>query len=264
MFNTTIKSISFFAFLSMAIVSCDSGPKVISTPVNNTATEGSTGIFSDSPADNKVNAPSINNNAVHTVVVEEVLEATKYVYLFVKEGEEKFWIATAKRDVHVGDEFQYQGGLLKTNFESKEHNRVFDKIYLVSRLINTSHDHNHNHDHTTETTAAPENKKTTEGPRNIVKEGSIRIADIVDNPQKYAGKTVQVSGECVKINPNIMSRNWIHLKDGSKDDYDLVITSDIMVPEGHVVTMTATVTLDKDFGAGYRYDIILENGVMVK
>ena len=61
-----------------------------------------------------------------------------------------------------------------------------------------------------------------------------------------------------------MGRNWIHIKDGSKDDYDLVITSDIVVPQGQLITMTGTVTLNKDFGASYKYDIIIENGVLVE
>ena len=68
----------------------------------------------------------------------------------------------------------------------------------------------------------------------------------------------------MKVNPNIMNRNWIHIKDGTKDDFDLVITSDKFVPEGSVVTMKAVVTLNKDFGAGYKYDLILENGTIVK
>jgi hypothetical protein len=60
-----------------------------------------------------------------------------------------------------------------------------------------------------------------------------------------------------------MNRNWIHIKDGSKDDYDLVITSDTYVAEGTVITMKALVTLNKDFGAGYTYDLILEDGVLI-
>jgi hypothetical protein len=60
-----------------------------------------------------------------------------------------------------------------------------------------------------------------------------------------------------------MGKNWLHLKDGSQDDYDLVVTSDMMVPEGHVVTVSGVVALDKDFGAGYRYDIIVEDGKII-
>ena len=93
--------------------------------------------------------------------------------------------------------------------------------------------------------------------------GSMKIADLVKDPKKYEGQTIQISGVCTKINPNIMNLNWIHVKDGSKDDYDLVITSDTFIPEGKSFTMKAKVVLNKDFGAGYVYDLILEEGVLV-
>ncbi|MCP4978199.1 MAG: hypothetical protein GY931_18780, partial [Maribacter sp.] len=82
--------------------------------------------------------------------------------------------------------------------------------------------------------------------------------------KKYEGHTIQLSGKCVKVNPNIMDRNWIHLQDGSKNDFDLVITSNTFVPEGSAITIRGTVVLNKDFGAGYKYDLILENGTLVK
>jgi hypothetical protein len=53
-----------------------------------------------------------------------------------------------------------------------------------------------------------------------------------------------------------MNRNWIHLKDGSMDDYDLVVTSNEDVPVGSKVTIQADVVLNKDFGAGYKYELI--------
>ena len=61
-----------------------------------------------------------------------------------------------------------------------------------------------------------------------------------------------------------MNRNWIHLQDGSKNDYDLVITSDTFVPEGKIITIQALVSLNRDFGAGYSYDLILENGTIIE
>ena len=60
-----------------------------------------------------------------------------------------------------------------------------------------------------------------------------------------------------------MGRHWIHLQDGSKDDYDLVVTSSSFVNEGQIVTMQAMVSVNKDFGAGYSYDLILENGQVI-
>ena len=98
----------------------------------------------------------------------------------------------------------------------------------------------------------------------IEHKGSLKIAEIVANPEEYAGKTVQVTGKCVKINAGIMDRNWIHLQDGSKNDFDLVVTSNTFVAEGTIVTMKALVSLDRDFGAGYKYALILENGIVVE
>jgi hypothetical protein len=95
-------------------------------------------------------------------------------------------------------------------------------------------------------------------------QGSVKISDLVKNAQQYEGQKVQIDGVCTKINLGIMNRNWIHLKDGSMDDYDLVVTSNEDVPVGSKVTIQADVVLNKDFGAGYKYELILENGVLVK
>ena len=76
----------------------------------------------------------------HNVKVEEVLNTTKYSYLYVSENDEKFWIAVPRMEVEIGGIYHYTGGLLKKNFESKEYNRVFETIYLVSNLHSHSGD----------------------------------------------------------------------------------------------------------------------------
>lgn len=240
--------------------SCGDNPKVIAAKGDDSSLEKKTGIFADEGTD--VAIKQEGNSAdkdVHTVVVEEILPTSKYVYLFVKEGERKFWLAAAKQEVEIGATYFYKGGLLKKNFESKEHNRIFDELYLVSRVIPVDHGGS---DAVAANTA--QKKEGSTEPRSINVSGSVKIADLVANPEKYEGQIIQISGECVKVNPNIMERNWMHLKDGSKDDYDLVITSEMAVPQGHVVTMKGKVVLNKDFGAGYRYDILLEDGELVR
>ena len=233
------------------LLACTKNPKVITATTDQPAEEESTGIFSEEPVKLIPEQPeSEMAEGIHTVTIEEVLPTAKYVYLRVKEGNDEFWIATNKMEVKVGKTYFYRGGLLKTNFESKEHNRIFDKMYLVSALVES--------DHSSHVAAdKPANTSTTKA---VDVKGSVKIAELVANPEKYAGKTIQVSGRCVKINPNIMGRNWVHLQDGSKDDFDLVITCNIQIPVGHTVTMTGRVALNKDFGAGYQYDILLEEG----
>ena len=242
------------------MTACDDGPKTITTEKQDA---GSTGVFSDdaSPAQpgKGIAGSSIEEN-LHTVIAQEVLPTTKYVYVRVKEGDEEFWIASTKQEVVVGKSYFYRGGLMKTNFESKEYNRTFDKLYLISQLVPSDHGNTGAGMPGTGSMAGSEQAPAV----HASSEGSVKIAALVADPKKYEGKSIQISGTCTKVNPMIMGRNWIHLKDGSKDDYDLVITTDAVVPEGQAVTMVGTVVLKKDFGAGYNYDILLEGGMVVK
>jgi len=264
-----IIKITLLIAITLIIVSSCNKPKVIMPTSGKESTSKSSGIFSDdSSTEVNANTNTVFSDDLHTVVVNEVLPTEKYAYLHVNEGEEQFWIATRSKNVKVGETYYYKGGLLKTNFESKEYNRVFKKVYLISNLVEARHGNNSNKVNTNEYTIKKQNTIKENIPTHTNKiiehKGSIKIAELIKNLKKYEGKTVQLSGICTKINSGIMNRNWIHLKDGSNDDYDLVITSDVFVPEGSAITIKALVTLNKDFGAGYKYDLILENGTLIK
>ncbi|MFT5386387.1 MAG: hypothetical protein ACI81W_003800, partial [Saprospiraceae bacterium] len=69
-------------------------------------------------------------------------------------------------------------------------------------------------------------------------------------------------GKCVKANPMIMDRNWLHIKDSSSGDLDITVTTTENIALGSVISLEGTIALDKDFGAGYRYDIIMEGAVL--
>ncbi len=269
----TAKATAFRIVIFLMIFGCKDSPKVINATSDDVNSEGASGIFSEPSTTGSDSNSDINFNnpfpdELHKVTVNEVLPTEKYVYLNVNEGKEQFWIATGKADIKVGGTYYYKGGLLKTNFESKEYNRVFEKVYLVTSLVAENHGNNMGAVQRTnidanEPTAIKEDIPThTE--KVIQHKGSMKIAELVNDPKKYEGSTVQISGICTKINAGIMERNWIHLKDGSKDDFDLVVTSNSFVPEGSSATFKAKVVLNKDFGAGYRYDIILEDGVLIK
>ena len=63
-----------------------------------------------------------------------------------------------------------------------------------------------------------------------------------------------------------MNKNWVHLQDGTKDgtNFDLTITTLDSVKAGDIVVFEGKVTLDKDFGAGYFYEVILEDAKLTK
>ena len=202
------------------------------------------------------------------VVVEEVVPTSKYVYALVSEEGRSFWIATGKKELKKGETYFYNESVLKTQFESKEHNRIFDTLYLVTTLIPEEHG-NEMHGFSTASLGEEEllnleKSLLDQDDSTAVFAGRIKIADLVDNPEKYEGKRVEFTGTCTKVNPGIMGRNWIHLQDGSTDDFDLVITSTESVEKGVEITIRGIVRLEVDFGSGYSYPILLENGKVVR
>ncbi len=252
---------SFFAMVFFVALACSKGPKVIESSDEDQKDVDRSGIFTANQT--KSDSNKVFADDLHLVLVNEVLPTSKYVYLNVTEGNDQFWIATIKQPVTVGKKYLFNGGLLKTNFESAEYNRVFEKLILVSNIVPENHGDMGNSTDKPASWMKDIKKVSSVDSKKIDTKNSIKIAELVNNRKKYEGKTIQISGECVKVNPNIMNRNWIHLKDGTKDDFDLVITSASFVEVGSVVTISGTVVLNKDFGAGYKYDLILENGTLI-
>lgn len=97
-------------------------------------------------------------------------------------------------------------------------------------------------------------------------EGCITISELLANKKSYAGKTVKITGRVTKYNPSIMGKNWVHLQDGSEFEggYDLTVTTDTVVEVGETVTIEGKIALDKDFGYGYFYSVLLEEGKILE
>jgi hypothetical protein len=70
----------------------------------------------------------------------------------------------------------------------------------------------------------------------------------------------------VKFSGGIMNRNWVHIQDGTKDKdkYDLTVTTLETVKVGDVVIFEGVVSVGKDIGAGYFYDVLIEDATVVK
>lgn len=210
-------------------------------------------------------APSVAESTVHQVIILEILQASNYSYLFVSEDEREYWLATLKDEFAIGEEYYYTKALHKTNFKSKEHNRVFNELYLVSKLMPASHAQNTAvHQHGENCNHGAEGQDLNEIPFNAeAAPVSVRISDLVANPQSYMNSYVIVSGQCSKVNNAIMDRNWVHIKDGSLDSYDLIVTTQESIIKGQELRLKARIALNKDFGAGYSYSLILEEGELL-
>lgn len=86
------------------------------------------------------------------------------------------------------------------------------------------------------------------------------VAALNQDKATLAGKLVRVQGKVVKVNNGIMGRNFLHVQDGTGDQTsnDLTVTSKQTAAVGDQVTVTGRVVLNKDFGAGYAYPLLVE------
>ncbi len=104
----------------------------------------------------------------------------------------------------------------------------------------------------------------------VLAEGPMQktIEALYQEKAELKGQQVQVSGKVVKVNNAIMDRNFIHIQDGSGSEqagtHDLTITSDDTANIGDQITITGTVVVDHDFGAGYMYPLLVEKAAIAK
>ena len=215
---------------------------------------------------------STNNNKtnenlapnVHKITAQEVIQSTNYTYVRVSEDGKESWIAITKQEVEAGKLYYYVPNIEMNNFTSKELNRTFPSIWFVSRftptpILATGKSAG---------TITPQGKQppvAKAGIKVAPAKGGITIAELYAKKDSYTGKSIKIKGEVVKFNKQIMGKNWFHIQDGtnSNGSFDLTITTDEMVKVGDVVTVEGIIAVNKDFGYGYSYDIILENGKLI-
>ncbi len=215
-----------------------------------------------------VDSPKAAHKNMHKVMVKEVLQTSSYSYFLVTETNQDFWIATSKVDIKVGAEIYYGKATKMENFNSKELNRVFDTLYLVDAIsdkpISNSPAKQITAPYKTKNTATKGAEKLKEDIKISPIDGGTTIADLFKNKVALSGKKVLIKGKVIKVNKNILDRNWIHIQDGTQFEttHSLTITSKETVQVGDIVTFEGVVALDKEFGAGYSYDLLLEKAVI--
>lgn len=183
------------------------------------------------------------------VLIIEHIAGKRYSYVKVKSGTSTYWLATMLGDFKEGQNYYYTEGIEKTQYLSTELNRTFDRIVLVTQLFSNSNQQVQTIQNT--------------GPVAL-KSGSISIKSLIAKSGELNGKRIQLTARIVKVNAAILDRNWYHIQDGTLNGYDLVFTSTEEFPVGHVVTITGVLSTNKDFGAGYKYEIIVENATSIK
>jgi hypothetical protein len=94
------------------------------------------------------------------------------------------------------------------------------------------------------------------------------VAEVWAQKAALKDKPVTSHGTVVKFTAGVLGKNWLHLRDGSgsreKADDDVTVTTGDAAAVGDVVTVAGTVRLDRDFGSGYSYAVIVEEAKVTK
>lgn len=206
-----------------------------------------------------------NQSAFNMIKVVEVIHGGSYTYIGATENGNKKWIAVSKQMVNPGEVLYYYDALPMENFHSKEIDRTFDLIYFVNNISKTPEG-----EQPAKSGGMPSSHHgkvaTSEAEVKISKaDGELKIADVFANKTEYSSKEFEIRGAVVKVNEQVMGKNWVHIQDGTGNDgkFDLTITTQADVKVGDIVTFKGKLTLEKDFGAGYFYDVIMEDATLV-
>ena len=271
--------------LTLVAVGCRSdkgkaGEPVVAAPVNRPPAPSSPEMPKDAthagvPAP-QMAAPAAEAPAEGlTGKVLERLDASPYCYLRLKTAKGEVWAAVPEAKVEKGKEVTVVNPMLMANFESKTLKRTFAEVYFGTLGDKGAPAP------AAAPAAAPQGMSNPHAgvaaAGGTVEVGKVEkaagadartVAEAWAQKGSLKDKAVTIRGKVVKFNAGVMGKNWLHIQDGSGDaakgTHDLTITTQDTVAKGDVVTIKGTLRLDKDFGAGYAYAVIVEDAKVTK
>ncbi len=191
-------------------------------------------------------------------------------YLYIKTtgaDEKEVWLATlpSKVQVDVGDQVEYFGGAVMSNFYSKAMDQTFAAIVFVDNINNISKPNPIKDKPIPDDDVHNKLKQPLGAPKTgeiQPLEGGETVATVSARRDALKDELVSIRAKIMKVNANIMGKNWVTLQDGTgtTPNDKLIVTTQERVFPGDVVTVQGRVKTDVDLGAGYKYSVLLEEG----
>jgi len=216
------------------------------------------------PEKKATKAQAVSDTSSLSGKVVETMNSGGYTYVCLEKKGKKTWVAVPEMKVSVGQQISLMPGQEMVNFPSKSLGRTFDSIIFSGGPTSAS----------PSVSSSEKGGKKASGSKAaspIAKDIKVAkatgpdaytVGEIFEKRTALHEKTAVVKGQVVKVSAGIMGKNWIHLQDGTGDPAqgtnDLVATSDEVPALGEIITVKGTVFKDKDFGAGYKYAVIME------
>lgn len=225
--------------------------------------------FSQKPAESSMNNPGMTSPQGMSSLSGKVVESMNsggYSYVAIEKDGKKKWVAVPQIKVSIEQDISFRPGMVMNNFESKTLKRTFESIVFSSGVIGKpeADPDSETSQHTQAKVPAAMVSKTIKasGP------DAYTVAELYEKSTDLDRKGVVVRARIVKVSPNIMGKNWLHIQDGSgspsKGDNDVIVTTQDLFSVGDVVTVKGTLYKNKDFGNGYKYAVIVEEASVKK
>ena len=205
---------------------------------------------------------------IHKAEVLEVVQVKSYTYLRIAENGKEKWLAAPTITAEVGETYFYKGGMEMPSFKSSELDRTFNVVLFLQTISKNKADLEVTNKQDISLLKKKKLKSSNEKLEINIEpiEMGVSIEELLKNRDLYKDKLVKVRGQVTKYSSQIMSKNWVHLQDGTdfKGKFDLTITTNAVVSVGEVVIFEGKVSLDKNYGGGYFYKLIIENAVLIE
>jgi hypothetical protein len=212
-------------------------------------------------------APMPTASIKGTVLESKDVESYTYLRLKTKDGET--WAAVAKVPVKTGTEVTIENATVMNDFESKTLKKKFDQIVFGSIAVPGASVAAAGSD-----MAAPHagvGKTADVGDVKVAKAAgpdARTVAEIVTTKADLKDKEVVVRGKVVRFTPEVLGKNWIHLRDGSGSaadgSNDILVSTKDEAAIGDVVLVKGIVHTDRDLGSGYSYKVLIEEATLKK
>ena len=212
------------------------------------------------------------NPAKLTGKVIETIDSAGYTYIKLRTDSGDVWAAVPQTTARRGTVITILPQMTMEKFESKTLKRRFD--HIIFGMVDSGQRAPLQTPMAMASAVGEAAQHMASPDAGDVKVARAEGADARTVAELWAARTalkdspVTIRGKVVKFLPGIMGRNWLHLRDGSgaraSGDNDVTVTTADSVAVGDIVLVHGTVHIDKDFGAGYRYPVIVEEASVTK
>ncbi|MDG1482266.1 MAG: DNA-binding protein [Myxococcota bacterium] len=246
------------------LMGCDESPPPAAPPSPGLTEPVAAEPVAAEPAAHPSPQPAASDAVAHSGIAGEVLSSGGYTYVRIDASGEQLWVAGLQADITVGQAVEAGQGSLMQNFESKTLGRTFEAIQFVPWVRVAGG----------EAAPAPafapaSAPASAPAPAAAPVEalaGGQTVAQLFAEKTALANQPIAVRGRVTKVTAGVMGTTFMHLQDGTGSEadgtHDLTVTTDDPVAVGQTVVVRGTLITDKDFGAGYRYDVLIENATL--